>query len=200
MKLFMVRHGETDYNRQRRYQGRTANALNRTGLQQADMLHRRLLPETIDRIYTSNLIRAKDTARIIAYGRSIEVVSCENLAEMDFGELEGLTYDQITARYPDWQPTDFDFTLRGGESPEHFVRRMKAFAEKMRSNPAESNILVVAHAGCLRILLCLLLGIDIAAWWRFSLAPASLSVFENAEQEPVLTLLNDVSHLKSIRS
>jgi broad specificity phosphatase PhoE len=197
MKMFLVRHGETNYNRQNCYQGRTNTALNREGLRQAKKLQRRLLSEEIDKIYTSNLMRAMDTARIIADGRGIEVVSSEDLAEIDFGRFEGKTYEEIVKECPGWQLTNFDFTTCGGESLNGLARRVKSFIDEVRgSNPAESGILVVSHSGCLCVLLCLLLEVDVTEWWQFAVAPASLTIVENVHRQSVLALLNDVSHLE----
>jgi broad specificity phosphatase PhoE len=197
MRLMLARHGETDYNRECRYQGRTDLGLNWAGLWQAGRLHRRLSREPIDVVYTSNSKRAAETADIIARGRGLRIVPCENLAELDFGRFEGLAYAEIVESYPDWQPSDYDFTAYGGESLEQLGQRVRAFREELRSdNPADDDILVVAHSGSLRILLCVLLGVDIENWQRFRLALASLTVVENVEPGPVLTLLNDTSHLK----
>jgi broad specificity phosphatase PhoE len=93
-------------------------------------------------------------------------------------------------------PTGFDFSSYGGESLEHLGLRIKAFSNEIRTNEPEAlNIMIVAHSGCLGVFLCVLLGIDIVEWWRFSVAPASLTIIEETLQKPVLTLLNDVSHL-----
>ena len=198
MRLILARHGETEYNREWRYQGRTDLGLNRVGRRQAERLRQRLSREPIDTVYTSNLERAADTAGIIARGRGLRVVTFENLAELDFGKFEGLTYAEIVERYPDWKPGDYNFAAYGGESLEQLAKRISAFEKKLRSdNHADADILIIAHAGSLRVLLCLLLGIDIKNWRRFRLTPASLTVVEDFGQESVLTLLNDVSHLKN---
>jgi broad specificity phosphatase PhoE len=197
MRLLLARHGETDYNRRWRYQGRIDLRLNQAGLLQAERLRHRLSREPIDVIYTSKLKRAEDTAGIIARGRGLRVVPCENLAEIDFGKFEGMTYAEIVKSYPDWQPSDSSFTAYGGESLEQLARRIRAFENELRSdNPADANILIIAHSGSLRVLLCVLLGIDIENWLRFCLTPASLTAVEDFGQKPVLTLLNDVSHLR----
>lgn len=198
MRLLLARHGETDYNRQWRFQGRTDLGLNRVGRRQVEGLRRRLSQESIDVIYTSNSKRARETAGIIARRRGLGVVTCEELAELDFGKLEGLTHAEIVERYPEWQPSDFSFTAYGGENLEQLAQRIRAFANELRNdNPADVHVLVIAHSGSLCVLLCLLLEIDIENWWRFHLAPASLTVVEDFGQKPVLTLLNDVSHLKT---
>jgi alpha-ribazole phosphatase len=198
MRLLLARHGETEYNRQWRYQGRTDLGLNRAGQRQAERLRQRLSQEPIDVIYASNLKRAAETAEIIARGRNFRVEFREELAELDFGRFEGMTYAEIVERYPDWQPSDYNFAAYGGESLKQLSQRLRAFEKELRShNPADDNILIIAHAGSLRVLLCQLLGIDIKNWRRFRLVPASLTVIEDVERESVLTLLNDVSHLKT---
>jgi broad specificity phosphatase PhoE len=198
MRLLLARHGETEYNHEWRFQGRTDLELNRVGRQQAERLRRRLSLEKIDLIYTSNLRRAVETAEIIARGRGLRVSPRENLAEIDFGEFEGMTYDEIVERYPEWRPSDYDFTAYGGESLGQLGQRIRAFYKELRShNPADADILVIAHSGPLCVLLCRLLGMDVETWRRFRLAPASLTIIEDVEREPVLTLLNDVSHLKT---
>jgi alpha-ribazole phosphatase len=197
MRLILARHGETDYNQQWRFQGHTDLGLSRVGRRQAERLRRRLSREPLDVIYTSHLKRAAETAGIIARGRGLRVEFRENLAELDFGRLEGMTHDEIVERYPDWRLGDDDFTAYGGESLEQLGQRIRAFAKELRShNPDDADILIIAHAGPLRVLLCVLLGIDIENWRRFHLTPASLTVVEDVEREPVLTLLNAVSHLK----
>jgi alpha-ribazole phosphatase len=198
MRLLLVRHGETDYNRQWRFQGHSDLGLNQAGRWQAEGLRQRLDQEPIDVVYTSNFKRAVATANIIARQRGLRVVPCEKLAEIDFGKFEGLTYDEIVKSDPDWKPDDFNFTAYGGESLEQLAQRIKAFADGLRSdNPAAATILIIAHSGSLSVLLCVLLRIDIKSWQRFRLAPASLTVVEDFGQRPVLTLLNDVSHLKA---
>ena len=197
MRLILARHGETDYNRQWRYQGRTDPELNRVGRKQAGGLRRRLAQEPIDLIYTSGLRRAAETVGTIARGRGVRVVPCQSLVEIDFGRFEGMTYDEIAKSYPGWQPGGSSFAEYGGESLEQLARRIETFADELRrDNPEDAGVLIVAHSGPLRVLLCLLLGIDIGKWRSFRLMPASLTVVEDFGGESVLTLLNDVSHLK----
>jgi broad specificity phosphatase PhoE len=198
MRLMLVRHGETDYNRDWRFQGHSDLELNPAGRRQAEGLRQRLSQEPIDVIYTSQLKRATETADIIAEGRGLRIVTCENLAEIDFGKFEGLTYKEIVKRYPEWQPSHLSFTDYGGESLEQLARRVRAFAEKLRNdNPTDAAILTVAHHGSICVLLCVLLEIDIKNWRCFRLASASLTVVEDVERQPALSLLNDTSYLKT---
>lgn len=153
--------------------------------------------EKFDKIYSSDLKRATETARIIRDKRNIEIIISENLRELNFGTFEGLTFDEIVDREPDWKPTNFDFTAQGGENLEQLVVRMKAFyADLINDNPVDSTILVVSHSGCLHLLICSLLGLDFNKWHQIKLELASITIFENITHQPVLTLLNDTCHLK----
>ncbi len=195
MKLFLVRHGQTDLNKVRRYQGRIDVPLNETGIGQAQKLALRLSSEPFDKIYASPLVRAQETAKTIHNGRNIDIVSLPELVEMDFGKLEGKTYKEIIEIFPDWNPAVFDFIFAGGENLESLAIRMQSFVDMLKELDDDSNVLVVTHSGCLRIILCLLLDIDINKWWQFKIDVASLTVVDNVMQGAVLTLLNDTSHL-----
>jgi alpha-ribazole phosphatase len=195
LKLFLVRHGQTDLNKVRRYQGRIDVPLNETGIGQAQKLALRLSSEPFDKIYASPLVRAQETAKTIHNGRNIDIVSLPELVEMDFGKLEGKTYKEIIEIFPDWNPAVFDFIFAGGENLESLAIRMQSFVDMLKELDEDSNVLVVTHSGCLRIILCLLLDIDINKWWQFKIDVASLTVVDNVMQGAVLTLLNDTSHL-----
>ena len=195
MKLYLARHGQTDLNKVRRYQGRIDVPLNETGQRQAQQLALRLSSEPFDRIYASPLVRAQETAKVIHNGRSIDIVTSSELVEMDFGKLEGKNYQEIIEVYPGWDPAVFDFTFAGGENLDNLVIRMRSFVDMLMKQDENSNILVVSHSGCLRVILCLLLDIDVNKWWQFKIDVASLTVIDNVTRGTVLTLLNDTSHL-----
>jgi alpha-ribazole phosphatase len=195
LKLFLVRHGQTDLNKVRRYQGRVDVPLNETGIGQAQKLASRLSCEQFDKIYSSPLSRAKQTAEIIHNGFCVDIMKLDELVEMDFGKLEGKTYKEIIEIFPDWNPAVFDFTFAGGENLDSLAVRVQSFVDMLKTLNESSNILVVTHSGCLRIILCLLLGIDINKWWQFKIDVASLTVVDNVTQGAVLSLLNDTSHL-----
>ncbi len=195
MKLFLVRHGQTDLNKVRRYQGRIDVPLNETGTGQAQKLASRLACEQFDKIYSSPLSRAQQTAGIIHNGSSVDITKLDELVEMDFGKLEGKTYKEIIEIFPDWDPAVFDFTFAGGEKLDNMAIRIQSFVDVLKKLDENSNVLVVTHSGCLRIILCLLLGIDINKWWQFKIDVASLTVVENVGHGAVLSLLNDTSHL-----
>ncbi len=194
MKLYLVRHGQTDLNKAKRYQGRIDVSINETGGKQVKALSARLSSEPIDKILASPLKRTQETAKIIQNSHNIDITTIDGLVEMDFGQLEGKNYEEIIKMFPNWEPSFFDFTFAGGENLDSLVNRMKTFLESLAQQNYQ-NVLVVSHSGCLRILLCLIMGIDTAKWWQFKSDQSSLTIIEKFPESPVLVLMNDTSHL-----
>ena len=198
MKLILVRHGETTGNSAERYWGATDLALSEVGQAQAERLSRRLSAETIDAAYASNLKRAVSTAEAIVGDGPI--TRCAELNEVNFGALEGLSIEEIRAGYPDfyrsWLRWDGELRFPGGESTAEFIDRVSGFVERLRPHRPEETVLVVAHAGTLRMLICTLLDLGLPYWRKMRLELASVSVVEMMAQGGVLTCLNDTSHLK----
>ncbi len=199
-RLLLVRHGETTGNSTERYWGRTDIALSETGLRQAERLRDRLAPEKITAVYTSDLGRALRTAEVIASEHEAAITSCPELREIDFGRVEGLTYAEITERYPElaatWTRPDLDFRFPDGEGIAELDTRVAGFLPRLAGHTLEETVLVVAHSGVLRLLLCNLLGMERQHWRQFRLDLASLSILDTYPEVAILRLLNDVSHLR----
>jgi phosphoserine phosphatase len=202
-RLLLVRHGETEWNKSGRYQGRTDIDLNAVGIQQAEALRQRLGKEKINVIYSSDLKRAVHTAEIIALEHNAELVTGKELREIDFGEFDGLTFAEIKQRYPTsnwWAAKDAEEKLPNGESVSQLTARVSQFISGLRIHTDEETVLVVAHGGALRSLLCLLLALGLEHWWQIRLDTASLTIVENHPEGVVLSLLNDVCHLDNLKN
>ena len=204
-KLLLVRHGQTQGNSAQRFWGRTDTPLSDTGRAQAACLRERLRDTRIDAVYASSLSRAQETAAIITDDRKQNITACSELIEMDFGDLEGLTFAEIAVKYPELAADLAKWTIRprfpGGESMEEFAARVSGFVPRLKNHGQEETILVVAHSGSLRQLICRLLELDIEYSRRFRLELASLSVLDTypATGNVILSLLNSTSHLKGIK-
>ena len=198
-KLLLVRHGNTKLNSAGRYWGRTDVELSATGIRQAQRLRDRLATQKIDAIYTSNLQRASVTAEIIATNHQVDIETCPELREINFGKIEGLTFKEISRLYPEvtrlWSTWSLALKYPGGESVTELNNRVSKFLERLEKHTPEETILIVAHSAPLRLLICHLLGIDMRHWRQFRLDLASLSILETYPQGAILNLLNDVSHL-----
>jgi len=182
-----------------RYRGRSDVALSDIGIRQAELLHDRLNTEKIDFIYSSDLKRALVTAQIIADMHNLEVTVCQELGEIDFGRLEGLTFDEISRLFPEvarrWMERDPGLIYPGGESLAELDKRVHRFRSRLEGHSEEEAILIVAHSGVLRTLLCQILGMEPWHRWQIRLDLASLTIIETYRRDAILTLLNDVSHL-----
>lgn len=198
-RLLLVRHGDTELNSAERYWGITDVPLSAAGLRQAERLGERLAVERIAAVYSSDLRRAVSTARTIASRHKLEVLTCPELREVNFGELEGLTFAQISQRYPEvarlWQQQSPKLRYPGGESLDELNRRVNSFVGRLRKHCDGETILIVAHSGVLRTLLCQLLGVELQHRWQIRLDFTSLTVIETFPQGAILNLLNDVCHL-----
>jgi len=199
-RLLLVRHGETKENSTGRFWGRTDVELSDVGLRQAERLRDRLASEDISIVYSSDLCRALQTAQVIASRHELSVIACHELQEIDFGSVEGLTYGEISRKYPDlvrsWFSWDLSFRCPDGESIADLNNRVIRFLHKLEEYAKDETILVVAHSGVLRLLICNLLGVELRHWRQIRLDLASVSVVETYPEVVILNSLNDVSHLE----
>ncbi len=201
-KLLLVRHGKTE-GEANRYYGHADISLSLEGSKQAEALRERLTSENINLIYSSDLKRAFGTAEIIAAAHKLEVIPRPDLRELDFGELGGMTFEEMKECYQGavrfLSGQDTDVSAPDGESLRQMSTRIKRFVAEVRKQSPERILLIVAHGGSLKVLLCLLLQISLKHWWQFRLDPASLSVVKTDSEGSILHLLNDTSHLEEVR-
>ena len=197
-RLLLVRHGKIKEGA-RGYHGHSQVGLSPEGVLQAEMLRDRLAGEKIDAIYSSDLDRARLTAEIIASVHLVGVVVCQELRELDFGEIEGMTFEEVEKRYPEtarlWSGEDLDVGAPGGENLRQLASRVQRFMGRLQRHSSEETILIVAHGGPLRALLCTLLGIELERLWQIRLDPASVSLVETYPEGAIICFLNDTSHL-----
>lgn len=152
-ELILLRHGETDWNRELRFQGHVDVALNAIGLEQARRLARRLAGESAHRLYASDLLRAQQTAHPVAQQLGLVSVSDPALREQSFGRVDGMKVDDIKAQHPQawegWLRFHEDFCMPEGESTRQFhTRVMDAVHRLVAAHPGET-LVVVTHGGVL---------------------------------------------------
>ncbi|GAJ15856.1 unnamed protein product, partial [marine sediment metagenome] len=169
MRVILVRHGETIWNEEQRYQGASDPPLSERGELQARRLAARLASESIGLIYSSDSTRALQTADQIAAHHGRQVRADPRLREMDFGDWEGLTYSEIRERYPQalarWQGDPLATSPPGGESLAQLAMRVGDVLDDFPKLDQAETVLVVSHGGPLRVLLCLALGLAPADHW-----------------------------------
>jgi probable phosphoglycerate mutase len=155
-ELLFIRHGETDWNRQQRFQGQIDVPLNATGREQAARLAARLAGDRHDALFSSDLQRARQTAEPLAAAWSATAVPVPGLREQSFGVLEGLDVPTIQARHPDlwarWCEHRADYALPGGESQRAFHDRVLRAVRELAAAMAGRRVAVVTHGGVLDML------------------------------------------------
>jgi broad specificity phosphatase PhoE len=178
-RVILIRHGQTDWNKERRYLSRTDLDLNDYGRTQADWAKCEMLKEDIARVYASSLKRAISFARLI-FGES-DIEARDQLKEMDFGDFEGLTYEEVMARhakiYSAWIDDPHKTILPGGESFDHFcVRIMDTFNEIVLNNTGKT-VAIVTHGGVIRLIMWHVLKTE--SFWEVNMVkPGSVNTIQ----------------------
>jgi probable phosphoglycerate mutase len=159
--ILLARHGETDWNRENRFQGHADPPLNETGRAQAAQLAAVLAAEPLAAVYSSPLRRAFETAQILAASHELEPVPVDALREVDVGSWEGLTRAEIEERFPEqfarWR--DYEAGWEDGESYEEMSRRVIAGLLELAAAHEGERILAVSHGGPVRAAYALADGI-----------------------------------------
>ncbi len=204
-RLILVRHGQTEWNRLRRYQGQSDIELNETGLRQVQKAAERLTSESFDAVYCSDLKRARRTAEIISPQHHLSGRIHESLLlrEMNFGDYEGLTFEEMDQKFqlifsadPAWRSAGTNVRAPNGESIADLASRVNQFTQQILEKHADNEtILIAAHGGPLQTMICQLLEIGLEHWWQIRLSGASVSIIETYPQGVSVALLNGTSHL-----
>ena len=200
--LWLIRHGETDWNVEQRFQGSSDKSLNAHGEAQATCLAPRLVTMSFDALYASDLTRVQQTAHFALDGQTDTLVSDARLRELDFGTWEGLTWQEARDNFGE------DFALwadnrelnpHGGEKMSTVIARVESFLETIKTEHQDAeNILIFAHGGVLAVLLCLLLGTNPTQWWQFRFLNCTINEVVLANRGAILARLHDAQHLDDL--
>ena len=193
-RVVLVRHAATEESARGRCYGRLDVRLSPQGLEQAQALAAALADHPFAAVYTSPLARALETARPIAAAQGLEPVVHEALAELDFGEVEGLRYDEIEALRPElfraWMDEPAGVRFPGGEGLADLRARVLPALAEIRARHEREAVAVVAHGGVIRVALAEALGLDAAALFRLDQAEGSVSVVDWLDAVPLLRVAN----------
>jgi alpha-ribazole phosphatase len=199
VKLFLVRHGETAWNKFYRYQGHTDVPLSEEGFRQAQLVAGRLKAKPLTAVYASDLSRARQTAEIIAAGHGLTVITDPALREVDYGLWEGLTLAEINAKYPGlrdkWLADPENMAVPGGESLGAVRDRAVAFIEKIRPQHPDGNVVAVTHGGLIAMLLLTYLNEDVNFLRKFFARNTNVSRIDFADSGVKVVYWGDASHL-----
>jgi len=165
-RLFIIRHGETDFNRKDMMQGRGIDApLNETGKKQSDQLANALKNESADQVVASSMMRSIQTAQTLAISQSLPIQSYGELDEMNFGKLEGKKSsdikDELDRIHNEWAAGNVSLQIPGGESPVEVFERADGKIQELLMGPRARTLFIVLHGRLIRILL--------SAWLEYGL-------------------------------
>ena len=185
-----MRHAESEWNAERRWQGHADPPLSAVGVEQAAMLAHRLAIDKFDAIYSSDLIRAVETATAIASEHRLAVITDVGLREIDVGEWMGLTTAEIEERYPrGWaRHVAGGDGWAEGESHARMSARVTSVVRRIAAAHPDGRVLCVLHGGTIRALLAEAEGIDLAEWRRTRRGPANGAVAAIAVENGAFSL------------
>jgi alpha-ribazole phosphatase len=191
--VWLIRHGEAD-GMNGRCCGRSDAPLSLEGREQAKRVAAQLAQESISWMYSSNLKRAHETAQIVAEPHRLAVETVGDLAEMNFGDLEGLTYEEAEARFPavfqSWMTRPTETQFPNGESFHQMsLRVLRAFDSILQRHRSQS-IGIVAHAGVNRIVLRRALSIPDSEIFRLAQRHCAINRIRYVEEVPIVELIN----------
>jgi len=198
--IYIARHGETDANKDMKFQGHTDNPLNAKGLAQAKELASLVQNLPLAKIYTSDLTRAIETATPIAKNHNLKIVARPDFKEICFGKWEGLTFKEIKSQWPSsiemFLQKPGEAHIENGESFHEVQKRAwNAFEEMVAEQKEDTSIMLVAHGGIVRVLLCTALGLDLNKIWAFYVDNASLSCIVKWDDSYLLKFHNYVGKI-----
>jgi broad specificity phosphatase PhoE len=201
--IYLVRHGQTAWNKEEIFRGKTDIALNETGLREAELAGEYLKEKEIHAIFSSPLSRAWETARKIAQFHHLEVQPLNGIIDMSFGNWEGHSLNEVkkndSERYRQWQEEPHLVKFPGGESLEEVrVRSMAALEDAIRLYPGKQLVLV-SHRVINKVLLCGILGLDNSHFWQIRQDTTAINLIQYRNGKYILSLMNEACHLKPLK-
>lgn len=180
LRILLVRHGETDWNRDRRIMGREEVELNETGCLQSQALKSGLANISLDAVYTSPMLRSRETADILCEARGVAAIPDDRLVEVDYGDWVGKTFTEIR-EIPGYVPYFKRLetpVAPNGETLYQVRDRAMSFIRQLQSERPDQTVLLVSHADWIKCVLMHILEIPFANIWRFRIDNVSVSLYE----------------------
>jgi len=201
-ELILARHGETVWNVEKIYRGRTDVNLDKVGIKQAELLGKYLSNWELAAIYSSPLSRALDTANIVARYQKIGVQIAKGLIDFDYGEWQALPEQEVKRLYPallnEWHNNPHKVRMPGGESLEDVRGRAIEVVNDVLSK-YQGSVVLVSHRVVNKVLICSLLGLDNSYFWNVKQDVGGITIFDYVDGRFILTSHNDTSYLKELQ-
>ncbi len=199
IKLYLIRHGETEWNTVKRFQGWTDIELSEKGLKQAELLGKRFENIHIDELYASPLKRAVKTAEGISKASGLEIKTSEYFKEINFGAWEGKTRSELSELYgsefDDFIKHPQDLPFPGEGNFDNVTKRIKKGLDEVLDGKDDVSIAIVSHGGIIRLMIKYLLDIKEDLYNSTWIDNTSISLVEIRKNSAMLRVLNDSSHI-----
>ena len=199
-RILLIRHGQTEWNRQQVFRGRADIPLSNVGVEQAIALAERLAEEPIAAVYSSPLARALVTAEHVARPHGLQPLRVEGLTDISFGAWEGRPHEEVRQEdgelYARWQSQPHLVRLPDGETLAEVRQRGTAALDDIVTRHSGSTVAVVAHRVVNKVLLCAFFGLGDDAFWRIRQDTGCLNTIECDGDQRVVLLMNDTCHLR----
>lgn len=200
--IYLVRHGQTAWNREEIFRGRADVPLNETGLRQAELAAEYFKGMEIHGVYSSFLSRAWETARKIAQPHNLSVEPLEGIIDLSFGDWEGHSHKEIQGNdketYRLWREEPHRVRLPGGESLDDVRTRAMASLEEVIRNHSEKTLVLVSHRVVNKVLICGILGLDNSHFWQIVQDTTAINLIQYKNGKYILSFMNETCHLKSL--
>jgi len=199
--IYLVRHGQTAWNREEVFRGRADIPLNETGRKEALLTGECLKKVKAGAIYSSPLSRAVETAEAISRYQGKEVLISDGLIDIDFGRWQGVSHEEVKEKFGDlyrqWKDSPHLVRFPGGESLEDVRKRVLRGIDEILPDHGDETLVMVSHRVVNKTLLCGLLGLDNSHFWQIGQDTGCINILEFGEGF-TLRRLNDTSHLVAI--
>lgn len=199
-RIYLVRHGTTDWNKEEIFRGRAECKLNETGKAEARALAAYFEEVPFAGIYSSPLSRAMETARPTAESKGLEMVPDPAFTDLDFGTWQGLPLKEAQEKYPDlyrlWREEPGAVSFPRGENLAQVRNRTWAGLIRLAEGNPQRTILIVTHRVVTKVLICAALGLDDSHFWQVKQDSTAINCFEYSRGIFHIALINDTCHLK----
>ena len=201
--IYLVRHGQTAWNKEEIFRGRTDVPLDETGLRQAELAGEYLKEVEIHAIYSSPLTRAWETAQKIAQFHNLKIETLKGIVDLSFGNWEGHSLQEIqkndSETYRLWKEDPHLVRLPGGESLDDVRVRAMAVLEEVIQNHPGKTIVLVSHRVVNKVLICGILGLDNSHFWQITQDTTAINLIQHKNGKHILSLMNETCHLKALK-
>lgn len=201
--IIIVRHGSTEWNEKERFRGLADIGLSELGIRQAEAAAAYLADLPVNRIYTSPLLRATQTAAIITGPHKLEPVPLNGIIDINFGKFQGLSFEEAEQKYPEiyrqWMDRPHLATFPAGENLAQVRERSSSVLNQIIDASSGQTIVFVSHKVVITVLICYYLGLDNSQFRQVEQDVCAINTFNKQNDNIYAVLLNDTCHLDKIK-